>query len=92
MFRNQMPVIVDPHKKSVRQDVLNQESDDAMMFSPPTCQSPQKQMEHPKLKHSKTQTSLETIDLRKGTFSVSHDIEHVQSSVFRQAVGKRTFE
>ena len=46
MFRNYMPGIVDPHKKSAKcdeGDVLNQESDDAMMFSPPTMQSPQKQ-------------------------------------------------
>ena len=39
MFRNQMPVIVDPHKKLSRNDVtevLNEDLDDAMMFSSPT--------------------------------------------------------
>ena len=45
MFRNRMPVIVDPHKKSTGnggREVFNEESDDAMMFSSPTNQSPHK--------------------------------------------------
>ena len=90
-----MPYIVDPLKNVPEREgkeVLNEESDDAMMFSSPTSQSPHKEKEWPSLKHSKSMTQLQTMEMLRDTFEVSKDLLHVQSPRFRQAAVKRTYE
>ena len=77
------------------EDVLNQESDDAMMFSPPTMQSPKTKKRQPNqltnlLKHVKSRVSLSTVDMRSNTFEVSRVQTDLEQSP--PSMGKRTFE